>query len=72
MGGKQRSGTNAPFVRLHQQAFRRFEELAQEERKECLIEIGILNKNGELSRRYGGGTSRKGNSREKRAAKAAG
>jgi len=72
MAQKKVRGTNAPFVSLHQRAYRRFESMSQEDRVERLIELGILNKDGELSRRYGGGSSKNGKGEEKRAAKATG
>lgn len=72
MAQRKTRGTNAPFVSLHNKGFRRFENLSQEEQVQRLIKIGILNKDGELSRRYGGGSSKNGKSEGKRAAKATG
>lgn len=72
MAQPKRSGTNAPFRKIHERAFKKFESLSHADRVERLIQMGILNKNGDLSRRYGGGSGKNGKSEGKRSAKSSG
>jgi len=40
--------------RVHEAFLKRFEKLSQEEKFQTLVETGIVNEDGELTKRYGG------------------